>query len=70
MTNGFPFDFKYNVILIYRLKASDRAGFIKVTFGFHQKCGGSSGFSLLKKCFFILLKGVTQGRKWVDVPIC
>ena len=50
VTNGSLFDFKYYVILIYRLKVSDRAGFIQVIFGFHLKCGGSSGFSLLKKC--------------------
>ena len=32
-----PFDFKYCVILIYRLKVND----MQVTFDFHTNCGGS-----------------------------
>ena len=28
------FDFEYCVMLIYKLKMSDRAGFVEVTFGF------------------------------------
>ena len=46
-----PFHLDYCLILIYRLKVSDRAGFRQVTFGFHTNCcGGVSVFSLLKKC--------------------
>ena len=45
-----PFGFKYCVIFIYRLKVSDRAGFVQISFGFHTNCGGLSEFSLLKKC--------------------
>ena len=46
-----PFDLEYCLILIYRLKLSDRAGFRHVTFGFQTNCcGGVNVFSLLKKC--------------------
>ena len=45
-----PFDFEYCVILNYRLKVSDRAGDVQVTFVFHISCVGVSVFSLLKKC--------------------
>ena len=45
-----PYDFEYCVILIYRLKVSDRAGDLQVTFSFHIRCVGVSVFSLLKKC--------------------
>ena len=42
-----PFDFKYCVLLIYRLKVSDRAaGF--ATLGLHKNYGGLSMFSLEK----------------------
>ena len=47
---GSPLDFEYCVILIYRLKVSDRAGDVQVTFVFHISCVGVSVFSLLKKC--------------------
>ena len=43
-----PFDFEYCVILIYRLKVSDRAGDMQVTFSFHISCVGVNVFSLLK----------------------
>ena len=43
-----PFDFEYCVILIYRLKVSDRVGDMQVTFSFHMSCVGVSVFSLLK----------------------
>ena len=33
-----PFDFKYCVILIYRLKLSDRASSMLLIFGFHTHC--------------------------------
>ena len=45
-----PFDFKYCVIVIYRLKVGDRAGDMQVAFSFHISCVGVSVFSLLKKC--------------------
>ena len=47
---GSPLDFEYCVILIYRLKVSDRAGNVQVLFVFHISCVGVSVFSLLKKC--------------------
>ena len=47
---GSPLDFEYCVILIYRLKVSDRAGDVQITFVFHISCVGVSVFSLLKKC--------------------
>ena len=48
------FDFEYCVILIYRLKVSDRAGYVQVPFVFHISCVGVSVFSLLK----IVLMGI------------
>ena len=50
MIKGSPLDFEYCVILIYRLKVSDRAGDVQVTFVFYISCVGVSVFSLLKKC--------------------
>ena len=47
---GSPLHYEYCVILIYRLKVSDRAGDVQVTFVFHISCVGVSVFSLLKKC--------------------
>ena len=47
---GSPLDFEYCVILIYRLKVSDRAGDVQVIFVFHISCVGVSVFSLSKKC--------------------
>ena len=44
-----PLDFEYYVILIYRLKLSDRACGMKVTFVFEISCVWVSVFSLLKK---------------------
>ena len=43
-----PYDFEYCVISIYRLKVSDRAGDLQVTFSFHISCVRVSVFSLLK----------------------
>ena len=43
-----PFDFDYFVIMIYRLKMSDRAGNGQVTFSFLISCVEVSAFSLLK----------------------
>ena len=37
-----PFDFKYCVVLICRLKMSDRACFVDVPFGFLTNSGGLS----------------------------
>ena len=48
--NLIGYDFEYCVILIYRLKVSDRAGDVQVTFVFHISCVGVSVFSLWKKC--------------------
>ena len=48
-----PFDFEYFVILTYRLKVSDRAGDVQVTFVFHISCVGVSVFSL-----FSVLMGI------------
>ena len=50
MIKGSPVDFEYCVILIFRLKVSDRAGDVHVTFVFHISCVGVSVFSPLKKC--------------------
>ena len=50
LNTGSPADFEYCVILIYRLKVSDRAGDVQVTFVFHISCVGVSVFLLLKKC--------------------
>ena len=47
---GSPLHYEYCVILIYRLKVSDRAGDVQVTFVFRISCVGVSVFSLLKKC--------------------
>ena len=45
----FPFDFEYCVILIYRLKVSDRADDVQVTFVFHISCvGGQCIFTIEK----------------------
>ena len=44
-----PLDFEYCVILIYRLKVSDRAGDRQVAFIFHIRCVAVCVFSLLKK---------------------
>ena len=44
-----PFDFEYYVILIYRVKVSDRGCDVKVTFVFNRSFVGVSVFSLLKK---------------------
>ena len=46
---GSPLDFEYCVILIYRLKVSDRASDVQVTFVFHMSCVGVSVFSILEK---------------------
>ena len=35
---GYILDFEYCVILVYRLKVSDRAGYVQVTFVFHISC--------------------------------
>ena len=43
-------DFKYCVILVYRLEESDRTVCEQVTYGFHTNCVGLSVLSLLKKC--------------------
>ena len=50
VSKGSPLDFEYCVILIYRLKVSNRAGDVQVTFVFHISCVGVSVFSLSKKC--------------------
>ena len=38
LLRGRPLDFEYCVILIYRLKVSDRAGDVQVNFVFNISC--------------------------------
>ena len=44
LIRGSPLDFEYCVILINRLKVTDRAGNMQVTFVFHIICVGSVFF--------------------------